>query len=163
MNILNFQYSTSSDIGRFDKLNDYTGENLKYAEYYYGPQDRLLLSLKNVLKKDNAFFTNMTTILAYQDINEERNSRKFRNDELLTQKEDVKVYSLNADLLKIWGAKHKLNYGVDFQLNTVNSSAWYEHVNTGERRTALTRYPGEGSVTWSTSAYVSYKWFLGKK
>ena len=53
--ILNLQYSTSSDIDRLDKLNDYSGENLKYASYYYGPQNRLLVSLKNVLKKDNAF------------------------------------------------------------------------------------------------------------
>ena len=51
--ILNLQYSTSSDIDRLDQLNDYSGENLKYAEYYYGPQGRLLASLKNVWKKDN--------------------------------------------------------------------------------------------------------------
>ncbi|MCK4990543.1 MAG: TonB-dependent receptor plug domain-containing protein, partial [Bacteroidales bacterium] len=54
--ILNMQYSTSSDIDRFDKLNDYSGDNLKYAQYYYGPQNRFLVSLKNVLKKDNPVF-----------------------------------------------------------------------------------------------------------
>jgi len=46
--ILNMQYSTSSDIDRLDKLNDYKGNNLKYAQYYYGPQNRLLVSLKNL-------------------------------------------------------------------------------------------------------------------
>ena len=87
--IINLQYSTSSEIDRLDMLNDYRGENLQYAEYYYGPQNRLLSSLKNVLKKDNLFFTNMTNIFAYQRIDEDRYSRKFRNDELLIQQEDV--------------------------------------------------------------------------
>ena len=122
--ILNMQYSTSSHIDRLDKLNDYSGDNLKYASYYYGPQNRWFISLKNVLKKDNRFFTNMTSIVAFQNIDEDRNSRKFSNPELLTQQEDVNVFSLNMDLLKVWGANHKLNYGVEFNHNTVSSQAW---------------------------------------
>ncbi|MEN8226660.1 MAG: TonB-dependent receptor [Bacteroidota bacterium] len=161
--ILNMQYSTSSDIDRLDKLNDYSGENLKYASYYYGPQNRWLISLKNVLKKDNRFFTNMTTIAAFQRIDEDRNSRKFRNPELLTQQEDVDLFSVNMDLLKIWNANHKLNYGVEFNHNRVASKAWYEEIQTGEQRPALTRYPEGGSQTWSASAYASYKWILNKQ
>ncbi len=161
--ILNMQYSTSSDIDRLDKLNDYSGENLKYASYYYGPQNRCLISLKNVLKKDNRFFTNMTTIAAFQKIDEDRNSRKFRNTELLTQQEDVHVFSLNMDLLKIWGANHKLNYGLEISHNRVASQAWYENIQTGEQQPALTRYPEGGSQTWSASAYASYKWIMNKQ
>jgi len=161
--ILNFQYSTSSDIDRLDKLNDYSGENLKYASWYYGPQDRIFISLKNVLKKDNWLFTNMTSIVAYQSIDEDRNSRKFRNENLLSQQEQVNVLSVNMDLLKIWGANHKLNYGLEFNHNTVESEAWYENIYTGARLPALTRYPEGGSETWSASAYASYKWILHKK
>lgn len=161
--ILNLQYSTSSEIDRLDKLNDYSGGNLKYASYYYGPQNRWFASLKNVLKKDNLLFTNMTTILAFQKIDEDRYSRKFRNPELLTQQEDVNVYSLNMDLLKIWGANHKLNYGLEFNHNNVTSRAWYEDIDTGSRHTAQTRYPEGGSDTWSVSGYTSYKWILNHK
>ena len=161
--ILNIQYSTSSDIHRLDKLNDYSGENLKYASYYYGPQNRGFLSLKNVLKKDNRFFTNMTTIAAFQKIDEDRHSRKFRNAELLTQQEDVLVFSLNMDLLKVWSANHKLNYGLELNHNRVGSQAWYENIINGEQRPALTRYPEGGSQTWNTSAYASYKWIVSKK
>ena len=161
--ILNVQYSTSSDIDRLDKLNDYSGENLKYASWYYGPQDRLYVSLKNVLKKDNWLFTNMTTIAAFQDIDEDRYSRKFRNSNLLAQQEDVQVFSLNMDLLKMWGMKHRLHYGLEFNHNKVASEAWYEDIYTGERSPALTRYPDGGSLTWSASAYASYKWILQKK
>ncbi|MEN8156015.1 MAG: TonB-dependent receptor [Bacteroidota bacterium] len=163
--ILNLQYSTSSNIDRLDKLNDYNdnGNNLKYAAYYYGPQDRTLVSLKNVLKKDNRLFTNMTTIIAFQGIGEDRHSRKFRADSLLTQQEDVLVFSLNTDMLKVWQTRHRLNYGVELNHNRVESEAWYEAINDGQRWPAQTRYPGGGSQTWSASAYASYKWTLGKR
>jgi hemoglobin/transferrin/lactoferrin receptor protein len=158
--ILNLQYSTSSDIDRIDQLNDYSGDNLKYAEYYYGPQERVLVSLKNTLKKDNPVYTNMTTLVAFQQIDEDRYSRKFRNDELLAQQEDVTVMSLNLDLMKIWGANHKLNYGAAIDHNLVASDAWYENILTGDRQPAQTRYPEGGSQTWNASAYASYKWIL---
>jgi len=161
--ILNLQYSTSSDIDRLDKLNDYSGENLQYAEYYYGPQNRLLLSLKNVLKKDNPAFTNMTTVVAFQSIDEDRYSRKFRNDERLGQQEDVWVSSLNLDMVKIWGASHKLHYGAEVNHNRVESEARYENIQTGERVDAQTRYPEDGSTTWSASVYTSYKWIMNDK
>lgn len=161
--ILNMQYSTSSDIDRLDKLNDYSGNNLKYAQYYYGPQNRFLVSLKNVLKKDNPAFTNMTTLAAFQRIDEDRYSRKFRNEELLTQQEDVMVFSLNLDLIKIWGANHKLHYGAEINHNQVESESWYENILTGDRQTAQTRYPEGGSQTWSASVYASYKWILHDK
>ena len=161
--ILNMQYSTSSDIDRIDKLNDYNGDQLKYAQYYYGPQNRFLVSLKNVLKKDNPVFTNMTSLAAFQSIDEDRYSRKFRNDDLLSQQEDVRVFSLNLDLLKIWGSKHKLNYGAEVNHNLVDSESWYEDIQTGDRQEAQTRYPEGGSQTWSASVYTSYKWIMHEK
>jgi hemoglobin/transferrin/lactoferrin receptor protein len=161
--VLNFQYSTSSDIDRLDQLNDYSGANLKYAEYYYGPQDRLMLSLKNVFKKDNRVFTNITNIIAIQKIDEDRYSRKFRVDELLSQQEDLYVFSLNTDLLKVWGPSHKLNYGLELDHNRLTSAAWYENTVTGVRMPAQTRYPDGGSLTWDASAYASYKWIIGKQ
>jgi hemoglobin/transferrin/lactoferrin receptor protein len=161
--ILNLQYSTSSEIDRLDKLNDYSGDNLKYAAYYYGPQNRLMASLKNVLKKNNLFFTNMTNIIGFQRIDEDRYSRKFRVDELLTQKEDVQVFSLNTDLLKVWGPKHKLNYGLELNHNQVDSDAWYKNIISGVHNSTQTRYPEGGSETWNASAYASYKWIISEK
>jgi hemoglobin/transferrin/lactoferrin receptor protein len=158
--ILNMQYSTSSNIDRLDKLNDYSGDNLKYAQYYYGPQNRFLVSLKNTLKKDNPVFTNMTTLASFQRIDEDRYSRKFRNDELLTQQEDVMVFGLNLEMIKIWDASHKLFYGAEITHNLVESEAWYENTLTGNRETAQTRYPEDGSQTWSMSAYSNDKWIL---
>ena len=36
----NTQYSTSTKIYRFDKMNDMTGDLPKYENWYYGPQIR---------------------------------------------------------------------------------------------------------------------------
>lgn len=160
---LNLQYSTSSDIDRLDKLNDYNEDYLKYAAYYYGPQNRFLASLKNVLKHNNPLFTNMTTLVAWQRIDEDRFTRKFKNDERLSQEEDVQVLSLNVDLLRIWKSKHRLNYGAELAFNHVASSARYTHISTGESTEALTRYPDGGSTTQSYSIYASYKQNINEK
>ena len=156
--IINLQYSSSSNIDRLDKLNDYDGNGiLKYAAYYYGPQNRLLASVKNVNRNDNSFFTNATSIFAYQRIDEDRISRKFRSNDRLNQLETVNVLSLNIDFLKVWDVNKKLNYGYDLIYNHVGSGAFYEHTETGEMRPAQTRYPSGGSNTFSSSLYASYK------
>jgi hemoglobin/transferrin/lactoferrin receptor protein len=106
---LNVQYSTSSDIHRLDKLNDYSGDYLKYAEYYYGPQNRFMASIKNENRNNDKLFTNVTSIFAYQRIDEDRITRKFQSVERLYQLETVNVLSLNIDFLKVWDANTKLN------------------------------------------------------
>ncbi len=156
--IINLQYSSSSNIDRFDKLNDYSGNQMKYAEYYYGPQNRLLTSLKSVVKKDNYFFTNLTSTLAYQRIDEDRISRKFRNEEKLHQKEDVDVVTLNFDFLKLVKSNSRINYGLEYTYNRVLSQAYYRNMNNGNKSPAETRYPDDGTDASSYSAYINYKW-----
>ncbi len=38
---INSQFSTTSDIHRYDKLNDVSNGNPKYESWYYGPQKRV--------------------------------------------------------------------------------------------------------------------------
>jgi len=158
--LLNFQYSTSSDIDRLDMLNNYSGDNLQYAEYYYGPQNRLLGSLRNVYRDTNPFFNQVSTILAAQKIDEDRVTRKFRADEIMVQMEDVLVYSLTSDLEKEFSESVRLNYGLDLAYNTVASSAYYEDITTWERSPAETRYPNLGSKTWTGALYGNLRWKL---
>lgn len=160
--IINLQYSTSSEVDRLDKLNDYSGDELKYAEYHYGPQQRFLASLKNVIKKDNLLFTNMTTQVAWQRIDEDRISRKYQNDQRLVQEEDVQVWSLTTDLLKLLAGKHRLYYGAELNFNQVLSDAWYRDISTSEQSPAQTRYPAGGSHTLNAALYASYKHRLGQ-
>lgn len=154
---MNLQLSTSSNIHRIDKLNDYKNGILKYAEYYYGPQNRLLVSVKNQNRNDNKLFTHATSTFAYQRIDEDRISRKFGSIDRLFQLETVNVLSTNIDLLKVWNINRKLNYGYDLIYNLVGSGAHYQNISTDELMPAQTRYPSGGSQTLSTSVYGNYK------
>lgn len=157
---MNLQFSTSSDIDRLDKLNDYKDGILKYAEYYYGPQNRFFASVKNQNRNDNKLFTNATSTFAYQRIDEDRITRKFGEEDKLFQLETVNVLSTNIDLLKVWNVNRKLNYGYDLIYNLVGSGAYYQNISSEEIMPAQTRYPSGGSQTISTSVYGSYKRIL---
>ena len=156
----NFQYSTSSDIHRYDQLNEAEGENPSYAEWYYGPQNRLLGALKSVFKNHNFFYTNFTSSLAFQRVDEDRISRKFGKTGRLFNLEEVYVYSGNFDFLKITPNENRLNYGLEFTFNEVKSEAYYKDIISGERSFEFSRYPDNGSYMATYGAYASYKWFL---
>jgi hemoglobin/transferrin/lactoferrin receptor protein len=161
--ILNLQYSTSSNIDRYDELKNYNGENLNYAEFYYGPQNRFFSSLKSIVKKDNMLFTNLTTTLAYQRIDEDRISRRFRKTEKLYQEEDVDVYSLDVNFLKLTQKDNRINYGMELTYNDVRSESFYRDINTNETRLTQTRYPDGGSKAYTSAIYLKYKWLPTEK
>jgi hemoglobin/transferrin/lactoferrin receptor protein len=161
--ILNLQYSSSSEIDRLDELNDYRGVNMNYAEYYYGPQNRFLASIKTVVKSSTPVFSGMTATLAYQRIDEDRISRRFRNPNKLFQEEDVQVYTLNVDFNKMNVNKSRFFYGLEASANEVLSTAWYQNIVTGSTYPTQTRYPDGGSNTWSAAAYGKYRWIPNDK
>ena len=156
---LNFQYSTSSNIPRYDQLTEFDGNELEFAEWFYGPQKRLLASASLFYKYDNRYFTNLKSTFAYQNIHEDRINRKFQVDDRLIQNEKVNVLSANFDFLKLIGI-NSLSYGFEFTRNGVTSDAHYENIFTKLKSIAQTRYPDGGSTTKSTSAYMNYKWII---
>ena len=75
---MNFQYSNSSNISRFDKLSEITSDgNLKYAQWYYGPQKRLLSSIKLNLA-GGKIYDSASLIASFQKINESRIQKSVR-------------------------------------------------------------------------------------
>ncbi len=160
---LNFQLSNSSDIDRFDQLNDYDDNNLKYAEWYYGPQTRFLTSVQGAFKNYNPLYTTGTATIAFQRLTEDRITRKFRVEDKLFQEEDVYVYSGNFDFTKLLKDRQRLYYGLEITHNDVHSTARYENIRTGNLQPALTRYPEGGSHTNSVSLYGNYKKILSDK
>ncbi|MBL7112840.1 MAG: TonB-dependent receptor [Bacteroidales bacterium] len=161
--VLNTQFSTSSDIDRYDQLNNYDGNDLEYAEWYYGPQNRFLAALVTHYKQGNSLFTDLTATIAWQRIDEDRISRRFRTDERLVQEEDISVYQINLDLFKLIATDHRFHYGFDFSYNDIQSGAFYSNIVNGVRQAAQTRYPDGGSNTQSFSAYGNYKWNISRK
>ncbi len=161
--IFNLQISASSNVDRFDQLNDYAGDNLKYAEWYYGPQNRFMGAIQSVFKQYNKFFTNFTSTFAFQKIDEDRITRRFRIDDQMHQEEDVYVYSANLDFIKIFEENRRLLYGLEYTHNDVLSDAYYKNIRWGTESVAITRYPGGGSHTNSLSLYANYKWSFDSK
>ena len=161
--LLNIQYSTSSDIPRYDQLNLYKEKNLQFAEWYYGPQNRLLTSLKSVLKTSNPLFTTFSSIFAFQNIEEDRITRKFGKENEINQEEDVYVYSINLDFLKLYNQKYKTNYGIEFVHNKVYSQAFRRNILNNSFADTVTRYPDKGNNTFDFSAYITNKWNINNK
>ncbi len=161
---LNTQYSTSSDIPRYDQLTEVSAiDELKWAEWYYGPQNRLLTSLSAKIKSDSKLFSKLEILGHYQKIDEDRITRRFGDDLRITREEDVNVYGINIDFVKIIKNKSRWYYGIETIHNNVLSSAFSENIITSENLPASTRYPDNGSTLTSGGAYLTFKNKFSKK
>ncbi len=151
----NLQLSNSGNIDRYDRLTLMSGAKPKFAEWYYGPQYRLLAAYTLELSNATKCYDNARIILAYQGIEESRMDRRFQKASLNHRIEQLDIYTLNADFMKKWGA-HELRYGAEAYLNQVNSTAFAEDINTGEQTTIDTRYPDGGSSMQGAAIYASH-------
>ena len=160
--VLNFQYSNSTDINRYDRLTDMSAGKLKNAQWYYGPQKRLFGSYTLNLNSDNKFYNNARIIAAYQNIEESRNDRKFGKTALNHRNEHVDVYTLNADFNKNV-EEHEIRYGIEATFNQVDSKAQSEDIVTGALSPLDTRYPDGGSTMQTQAIYFSHTWEITPK
>jgi len=170
---VNLQYSTSSNIPRFDKLTEYKNGALKYAEWHYGPQNRLLISSQLEINPNKKWLDNGTITVAYQDIRESRINRKFGSLKRKIRKEKVNVYSFNADFFVPLTNKEDriLSYGVEASYNDVNSVSRGETLDIVNNNVVgftdtffvQSRYADGGSSYFSTAAYLDYRQTISKK
>ncbi|GAA4465877.1 TonB-dependent receptor [Nibrella saemangeumensis] len=154
--LLNVQYSTTSDIPRYDRLSEVDGQGrLRHAQWYYGPQERLLTAYTFMRRMEQGMADNLQVIAAYQTIEESRHNRRFGNNTLQHRIERLGIWTLNADLQKKISPAHDLRYGLEATYNNVQSTAYGENILTSMQTPLDTRYPDGGSDTQSLSAYVS--------
>ncbi|CAM1334469.1 TonB-dependent receptor [Tenacibaculum aestuariivivum] len=161
----NIQYSTSSDIPRFDKLTELKDSNLKFAEWYYGPQNRLLVSSQLEIRPNKKLLNKGTVTLAYQNIEESRVQRKFNSIERSYKFEDVNVFSVNADFMVPLAKKRDLGYGFEVTYNDVKSNSYGKTLNIIDDKingfndsfVVQSRYPDGGSSYFSTAMYLDYR------
>jgi hemoglobin/transferrin/lactoferrin receptor protein len=154
---LNAQYSSSTDVPRYDRLTEGSFGAPTFAEWYYGPQDRMFVSYKLDLTNKRTLWDKARVVAAWQQIEESRYSRRFGSSNLSNRLENVAVYSVNADFEKTW-KKHELRYGAEWVYNDVQSEAWRTNVNTGARSFLNTRYPDGGSNMQHAALYLSDTW-----
>lgn len=151
---LNLQYSTTSDINRYDRLTETAGSGLKFAQWYYGPQDRLLAVYS--LQKEKVFLnSDLKVNVAYQNVKESRHNRRFGNYNLQHNEENVDMFSVSLDLDKKF-TKGELFYGFESYYETLKSTAYAKNINTGAVTDINTRYPNGDNNMMRNDLYVSY-------
>ena len=152
---LNFQYSNTSDVFRYDRLalKSANGKPAN-AEWYYGPETRLMASYSLQLSQKNKLYDKANIVFAYQNLKESRHTRAFNKSNLVSRYENVKVYSINADFSKEF-LKNQLNYGLEFNYNFVNSTTNAQNIYTKAIVPATTRYPNGGSQTKNMAFYLT--------
>ena len=154
---LNFQYSLSSNVNRYDRLSEIQAtQKPVYAEWHYGPELRALASYQIDFFNSTKWFDTGKIIAGFQMNKESRISRKFENPNQTTRSEEVLSYNLNGDWAKNFGPI-KLFYGFEGYYNTVKSEAFADNILTGELSNASTRYPAGGSSVSNAAVYTSFQ------
>lgn len=160
---LNFQLSNTNNVPRYDRLQDIRNGNLRFAEWFYGPQKRILGAYE-MNARSNGFFNELRLNLNYQDIEETRQTREYRRyDRFDSRRERVKVAGFTFDGRKKWN-NNELTLGIDGQLNQLKSVADRTNINTGAVTKLDTRYPNGKNRMNYFAAYAQhiYKFANGK-
>ncbi len=161
--LLNLQYSNTNDIPRYDRLQDVRNGTLRYAEWYYGPQKRLLGAYE-LSATQLGFVDELKANISYQNIEESRQTRDYkRYDRLDSRIEKIKVWGFSVSARRMMG-DNELTFGIDGQLNNLRSKGI--RINTtNDARTALdSRYPdGKNKMNYfGVFAQHIYKFGNGK-
>lgn len=155
-------YSTTSDVPRYDRFLVYRNGNLRFAEWYYGPQLWVMNNLSVDHKAQSGIYDQAKLTLAHQYFEESRHSRNANNAKRTDQYEKVNVISANLDLFKKWNEKNTLYYGVEALFNKVGSTAEVVNIEDGSVTAEATRYP-DGSTWDSYGVYVSNEYNVSDK
>ncbi|WP_345226966.1 TonB-dependent receptor plug domain-containing protein [Hymenobacter koreensis] len=156
--LLNLQYSTTTDVPRYDRLQALRNGLPRFAEWNYGPQRRLMASYQYQYTRPKRLFDALRLTPAVQRLDESRLVRDFRRDVRQENREQVRVLSANLDLNKSLG-RHELRYGAEVTHNRVRSTGTGVNVRTGVQQDIATRYPN-GATYATTGLYAAHRWQL---
>ena len=165
---LNLQYSNSTDVPRYDRLQDMRNGNLRFAQWYYGPQKRLLTSYELNIT-DLKFADVIRLNINFQDIEESRHTREYqRYDRLDSRMEKINVAGFTLDGKKNW-LKHELTMGIDGQFNDLKSTARRNNILNGSVSELDSRYPNGKNKMNTAALFVQHlfkfgsgKWILNE-
>ncbi len=158
---LGLYYSETSDYSRYDRLirPNSSGDGLRSAEWYYGPQKWFMGNLQVTKQGKNKFYDGVKLTTAYQRFEESRNDRGFQDTELSMTQEKVDALSANLDFENKKIGDLRLYYGMEYIFNKVHSKGSLQNIETNVTVEAASRYPD--GATWQTFAgYVNGEYQL---
>lgn len=162
LHVLSFHYTTSSNVNRYDRLQEYSGSNLRFAEWYYGPEKQMITAYQGKFFKPTAIYDLMQITLAWQSIEESRINRRFNNNSRRYQEEQVEAYSANIDFSKSI-AKHEIRYGAEFVFNDVKSTGYAKNIVTETESPFNSRYPDGKNSMRNAAVFVTHNWEINEK
>lgn len=142
----NLQYSTTSDVPRYDALTERRGGVLRWARWDYGPQTRILASLRLDDRRATRLYDVASYLLSYQFVEEDRLQRRLGDPVEEVSLVDVGSYNLQVDYRKRLLPGTDLRYGLDLRHDVVRATA----APVDEP----TRYPSQGSGLSGGGAYL---------
>jgi hemoglobin/transferrin/lactoferrin receptor protein len=163
---LNLQGSSSGNIPRFDRLAEKQDGELRFARWEYGPQKRWLISPQLNFIGTRPWLQSGKIIAAAQFLEESRIKRKFSSLDRDTQRENLGVYSLNADFKARFAKGFDWSYGFELTHNEVKSTAFSQTlavdgnqiVGLTVKTPIATRYPSGGSTYSTFAAYMDFRY-----
>jgi hemoglobin/transferrin/lactoferrin receptor protein len=159
--LLNVQLSNSTNVPRYDRLQDIRNRRLRYAQWFYGPQKRLLTAYE-FTTRHAGFFDELKANINFQDIEESRQTREFRRfDRFDSRKEKVKVWGATLSG-RIDAGANEIVTGLDAQLNDVKSGAYRQNLLTGVKTSLDTRYPDGKNKLNSFAFFAQHIYKFGK-
>ncbi len=153
-----FNYTTSSDSPRYDKLSQYSKGHLKFAEWSYGPQKWMMNQVQLFSKKKTLLMDFTKVIIDHQKMQESRIKRKYQKDVQDTYVEDINIYSINLDLSKVINSKNTLTYGLEAIHNKEKSTAFATNLVNSESEVIGSRYPNGNNFSNSAGLFAHWKW-----
>lgn len=161
--LINMQFSNSTDIPRYDRLQDIRNGKLRFASWYYGPQKRNLIAYELNMKK-LSFIDEVKMIVSYQQIEESRVTKEYRRYDRLDKRiENLHVLGFTLDGRKFW-KNNELVIGMDGQLNDVKSVGSRTNTITGVISALDSRYPnGKNKMNYFASYAQHTLKFSNKK
>ncbi len=158
-----FIYSTTSNIPRYDRLTQWKNNHLKYARWYYGPQDWIMNNFRIRLFKPTKIYDSGKIIIANQYFLESRNDRKYQSPIFRHRTEKVNMYTATIDFSKRLKKHTSLYYGIDLSFNNVHSQAYSKNIITNKTTVIQSRYPDKLNHYFSSGIFFNLKHQLTKK
>ncbi len=155
---IGFHFSKTGNIPRYDRLiRTNENEDLYYSEWYYGPQEWLLINSQlTFIPKQTKFYNELKFGSSFQKFSESRNSRRFSDGFLKSREEELDIFSLNLDFFKKISENSNITYGLEIIENQVGSFAKSVNIGDLSETPISTRYPDNSSLN-SLGLYINYK------
>ena len=155
---IGIHFSKTGNIPRYDRLiRTNENEGLYYSEWYYGPQEWLLINSQlTFIPKETKFYDELKFGSSFQRFSESRNSRRFSDSFLKSREEELDIFSLNLDFFKKISENSNITYGLEMIENKIGSFAKSINISDLSETLISTRYPDNSSLN-SMGLYINYK------